>query len=104
MTIEIIDTVCPVDAWCYPAFVAIYNHIVQSQNIMELNNRLIADERSHEGPKLSAWFRWQYVNDTFVLRQRTGFYSDLCFAGRVLEVKYHSFVAPDRRRTLHIEN
>ena len=104
MTIEIIDTVCPVDAWCYPAFVAIYNHIVQSQSIMELNNRLIADERSREGPKLSAWFKWQYVNDTFVLHQRTGFYSEVCFDGKVLEVKYQSFVAPDRRRATHVAN
>jgi hypothetical protein len=67
---------------------------------MELNNRLISDERSREGPKLSAWFKWQYFDDTFVLRQRTGFCSEVCFDGRVLEVKYQSFVATDRRRPM----
>jgi hypothetical protein len=104
MTVEIIDAVCPVDAHCYRAFADIYNIIVLSQSIVELNDRLIADERVRTEPRLSAWFKWQYTGDTFVLRQRTGLYSELCFTGRVLEVKYRSFVAPDRRRTVRIEN
>jgi len=100
MTVEIIDTVCPVDPYCRSAFVDIYNIIVMSRSIVELNNRLIADERVREGPKLSAWFKWRYAGDTFILRQRTGFYSDICFTGRVLEVKYQAFTAPDRRRAI----
>ncbi len=104
MSIEIIEAIIPFDGHCCLAFAAIYNHIVQSKNVMDLNNRLTTDERAREGPKLSAWFKWQYMGDMFVLRQRTGFCSDLCLPGRVLEVKCHSFIAPDRRRTVNMDN
>jgi len=100
MTIEIIDAVYPVDEHCRAVFVDIYNIIVMSRSIVELNNSLIADERVRTGPKLSAWFKWHYAKGTFILRQRTGFYSEICFAGRILEVNYQAFTAPDRLRTI----
>lgn len=104
MTIEITGAVCRIDTYCHSAFVVIYNEIVLSGHIVELNRRLIASDRTDEGRRLSGYFKWRFTGDTFMLWQRMGYNSEICFTDKILEVKYGSFVSPDRVKTNEIKN
>lgn len=103
MTIEAINTVCHVDAYSRLAFLDIFNDIVLSCHIVDLNRRLQQRDREMKGC-LSGYYRWKYTGDTFLLWQRTALHSPICFEERILEVRFGDFVAADRRQANEVKN
>lgn len=101
MQIEFLGPVYQTSQSAVNAFADIVNQIISSNNIMELNKRLL--QRDQMG-RLSTYFLWSFENYTFSLWQRIDFDSDICFEHKLIELQFVTLVCKDRRRwnmTIH---
>ncbi len=75
------------------AFTEILNIIISSDNIMEVNKRLLQKDRKSG---LSAYFIWSFADYTFSLWQRVDYGSDICFGHKLIELQFVTLVCKDR--------
>lgn len=95
MQIEFIGPVYPTSQEAVIAFTEILNLIITSDNIMELNSKLLQNEKFG---RLSAHFIWSFANFTFSLWQRVDYGSEICFEHKLIELPFVTLVCKDRRR------
>lgn len=95
MQIELIGPVYPTSQEAVIAFTEILNLIITSENIMELNRKLLQNDGFG---RLSAHFIWSYANFTFSLWQRIEYGSEICFEHKLIELPFVTLVCKDRRR------
>lgn len=101
MQIEFLGPVYHTSQSAVNAFADILNLLLSSDNIMELNKRLL--QRDQAG-RLSAYFLWSFDDYTFSLWQRVDYSSDTCFEHKLIELQFVTLVCKDRRKpniTLH---
>jgi hypothetical protein len=95
MQIEFLGPIYHTSQSAVNAFADIVNLIISSDNIMELNKKLL--QRNQMG-QLSAYFLWSFDNYTFSLWQRTSYGSDICFEHKLIELQFVTLVCKDRRK------
>ena len=95
MQIEFLGPVYHTSREAINAFTEILNLLISSNNIMELNKKLL--HRDGFG-RLSGYFIWSYANYTFSLWQRIDYGSDICFGHKLIELQFVTLVCKDRRR------
>ncbi len=96
MQIEFLGPVYHTNQSAVNAFADILNMIISSDNIMELNKKLLQRDRSG---RLSGYFIWSFDNFTFSLWQRVDYGSDICFEHKLIELQFVILVCKDKRRT-----
>ena len=92
MVIELRNAVYPIDRYCSEAFLSIFNLLLLSGNVVELNHHLITRNLFMQGMWLSNYFKWIYKDDAFILWQRMEYGSELCFRESILELKYSTIM------------
>lgn len=95
MQIEFLGPVYHTNQSAVNAFTEILNLILSSDNIMELNKKLLQRDQFS---KLSGYFIWTFVDYTFSLWQRVDYGSDICFEHKIIELPFVTLVCKDRRR------
>lgn len=95
MKIEFLGPVYPTSQEAVNAFTEILNLIIYSDNIMELNRKLLNNDGFG---RLSAYFIWSFTNFTFSLWQRISYGSEICFEHKVIELQFVTLVCKDRRK------
>jgi len=95
MQIEFLGPVYHTSQSAVNAFADIVNLIILSDNIVELNRKLL--QRDQSGG-LSAYFLWSFGDYTFSLWQRTSYGSGICFEHKILELPFVTLVCKDRRK------
>jgi hypothetical protein len=95
MQIEILGPVYYTSQEAVIAFTNILNLIVASNNVMELNSKLLQNDGFG---KLSAHFIWSFANFTFSVWQRVDYGSEICFDHKLIELQFVKMVCKDRRR------
>lgn len=95
MQIEFLGPVYKTSQSAVNAFADIVNLIISSNNIMELNMKIL---QSNRASRLSAYFLWTFDDYTFSLWQRVDYGSDICFEHKLIEFQFVSLVCKDRRR------
>jgi hypothetical protein len=95
MQIEFLGPVYHTSQEAVNAFTDILNLLISSNNIMEVNKKLL--QRDQFG-RLSAYFVWAFSNYTFSLWQRVDYGSDICFEHKLLELPFITLICKDRRR------
>lgn len=95
MQIEFLGPVYPTSQEAIIGFTEILNLIVSSNNIMELNCKLLQNDGFG---KLSGHFVWSFANFTFSLWQRIDYGSEICFDHKLIELQFVKMVCKDRRR------
>lgn len=95
MQIEFLGHVYQTSQSAVNAFADIVNLIVSSNNIIELNRKLLQRDQFS---RLSAYFLWSFSNYTFSLWQRLDYGSDICFEHKLIELQFVTLVCKDRRR------
>ena len=97
MLINFHSPVYPLDEYSQKAFVEILNLVVLAENIEDLSDKLCQRDRHPWHGMLYGYFKWSYTNDSFRLRQRSGFWMEECFEGITLEVKLYSLARGNRK-------
>ena len=95
MQIEFLGPVYHTSQSAVNAFTDILNLIISSDNIMELNIKLLQRDQLS---KLSSYFIWTFDNYTFSLWQRVDYSSNICFEHKLIELQFVTLVCKDRRR------
>jgi hypothetical protein len=95
MQIEFLGPVYHTSQEAINVFTDILNMILLSDNIMELNKKLL--QRDQSG-RLSGCYIWSFDNFTFSLWQRVDYGSDICFEHKLIELQFVTLVCKDRRR------
>ncbi|HCO68468.1 MAG TPA: hypothetical protein DIT04_12025 [Dysgonomonas sp.] len=95
MQIEFMGPVYPTSQEAIIAFTEILNLIIISDNIMELNSKLLQNDGFG---RLSAYFIWSFANFTFSLWQRLDYGSEIYFEHKLIELKFVTLVCKDRRK------
>lgn len=95
MQIEFLGPVYRTSQSAFSAFIEILNLILSSDNIMELNKKLLQRDQFR---KLSGYFIWTFTDYTFSLWQRVDYGSDICFEHKIIELPFVALVCKDRRR------
>jgi hypothetical protein len=101
MQIEFLGPVYHTSQQAVNAFTEILNLILSSDNIVDLNRKLLQKDGFS---RLSAYYLWSFGNYTFSLWQRVDYGSDICFEHKLIELQYVTLVCKDRRRpdmTIH---
>ncbi|MFR3216450.1 MAG: hypothetical protein ACLTWE_07920 [Dysgonomonas mossii] len=96
MQIEFLGPVYHTSQEAINAFTDILNLILSSDNIMELNNKLL--QRDQFG-RLSGYYVWSYADYTLSVWQRVDYASDICFDHKLIELQFVTLVCKDRRRS-----
>lgn len=104
MNIEFVNPLYPLDAHVSRAFIEILNLILLSDNVVELNKRLITQNANTEYRSLSGYFNWTFQDYNFVLYQRIAYNSTVCFDNKILALEFLSLVCQDRIRANSIIN
>ncbi len=94
MQIEFLGPVYHTSQSAVNAFADLLNLIISSDNIVELNQRILQMDQLSS---LSAYFIWSFANYTFSLWQRIEYGSDICFEHKLVELQFVTLVCKDRR-------
>lgn len=95
MQIEFLGPVYHTSQNAVNAFTEILNLIILSDNIIELNKKLLQRDQF---AKLSGYFIWTFTDYTFSLWQRVDYGSYLCFEHKLIELQFVTLICKDRRR------
>jgi hypothetical protein len=101
MQIEFLGPVYHTSQQAVNAFTDILNLILSSDNIVELNRKLLQRDGFN---RLSAYYLWSFDKYTFSLWQRVDYGSDICFEHKLIELQFVTLVCKDRRKaniTIH---
>lgn len=98
MNINFLGPVFPTDSFTQMAFVEILNIILTSNNIMDVNKRLIGRNVNPAFGSLSGHFRWSYSDNHFTLWQRMEYNSPICFGQRIFSIHFGMLASRDRQR------
>ena len=101
MQIEFLGPIYHTSQEAIQAFTDILNLILSSDNIMELNMKLLQKDQSGI---LSGYFIWSYADYTFSLWQRVDYGSDICFGHKLIELQFVTLVCKDRRKLVVVSH